>query len=95
MAGNRVHDSSLSNSLGSEGETCSQEPEPPPRGRSSFGDAPEDPMPSWEIDPATITCAGDCMFPHVALLLASAAQAPCRSFLRPKREYSNLHITHT
>ena len=59
MAGNHVHDTSPSNSFGSDGDLCSQQQDeqPPPRGRSSFGDAPEDPMPSWEIDPASITCA--------------------------------------
>jgi len=73
VAGNCVHDASPSNSLGSDGESCSQQQEcdhqPPPRRRSSFGDAPEAPMPSWEIDTDEITCVCTMLPPRALLLM--------------------------
>ena len=58
VVGNHCHELSLSNSIGSDGdgETCSQESEPTPPGRSSFGDAGE-PTPAWEIDPSSLRCS--------------------------------------
>ena len=95
MAGNCVHDASPSNSFGSDGEACSQQDageQPPSRGRSSFGDAPEDPMPSWEIDTADITCAPEpcCRLmlfcwrsPSHALSLSRAARIQQRKQASP------------
>jgi len=74
VAGNCIHDASPSNSFGSDGESCSQQDcdhQPPPRRRSSFGEAPEAPMPSWEIDTDDITCALIMLLPHALLLMST------------------------